>query len=171
VDGDVTIKGADAQFNSMMYVDGDVKIEYSRINGLNKNGREGSLIIFANGKIDIQNNSVYQDEPSRIKGFFYSEKELEMYGVGSNIRIEGGISARKIVLNAIRGRARDTKFENAQRYWNDYYEGVEGQRTRPSRLQIVYDPEIINTYSDIKSQEPVITDVDYPILRDRNPGE
>lgn len=171
VDGDVTIKGADAQFNSIMYVDGDVKIEYSRINGLNKNGREGSLIIFANGKIDIQNNSVYQDEPSRIKGFFYSEKELEMYGVGSNIRIEGGISARKIVLNAIRGRARDTKFENAQRYWNDYFEGVEGQRTRPSRLQIVYDPEIINTYSDIKSQEPVITDVDYPILRDRNPGE
>ncbi|OUM86697.1 MAG: hypothetical protein C6W57_09755 [Caldibacillus debilis] len=171
VDGDVTIKGADAQFNSIMYVDGDVKIEYSRINGLNKNGREGSLIIFANGKIDIQNNSVYQDEPSRIKGFFYSEKELEMYGVGSNIRIEGGISARKIVLNAIRGRARDTKFENAQRYWNDYYEGVEGQRTRPSRLQIVYDPEIINTYSDIKSQEPVITDVDYPILLDRKPGE
>ncbi|REJ22607.1 hypothetical protein [Caldibacillus debilis] len=171
VDGDVTIKGADAQFNSIMYVDGDVKIEYSRINGLNKNGREGSLIIFANGKIDIQNNSVYQDEPSRIKGFFYSEKELEMYGVGSNIRIEGGISARKIVLNAIRGRARDTKFENAQRYWNDYYEGVEGQRTRSSRLQIVYDPEIINTYSDIKSQEPVITDVDYPILLDRKPGE
>jgi len=171
VDGDVTIKGADAQFNSIMYVDGDVKIEYSRINGLNKNGREGSLIIFATGKINIQNNSLYQDEPSRIKGFFYSEKELEMYGVGSNIRIEGGISARKIVLNAIRGRARDTKFENAQRYWNDYFEGVEGQRTRPSRLQIVYDPEIINTYSDIKSQEPVITDVDYPILLDRKPGE
>jgi len=154
-----------------MYVDGDVKIEYSRINGLNKNGREGSLIIFANGKIDIQNNSLYQDEPSQIKGFFYSEKELEMYGVGSNIRIEGGISARKIVLNAIRGRASNQRFENAQKYSNDYYEGVEGQRTRPSRLQIVYDPEIINTYSDIKSQEPVITDVDFPILLDRKPGE
>jgi len=171
VDGDVTIRGADAQFNSIMYVDGDVLIEYSRINGLNKNGREGSLIIFATGKIDIQNNSLYQDEPSQIKGFFYSEKELEMYGVGSNIRIEGGISARKIVLNAIRGRASNQRFENAQKYSNDYYEGVEGQRTRPSRLQIVYDPEIINTYSDIKSQEPVITDVDFPILLDRKPGE
>lgn len=172
VDGNVTIKGADAEFHSIMYVTGNVTIEYSRINGLNVNGKEGSLIIFAKGDINIRNNSVNQDEPSEIKGYFYSEQALEMFGVGSNIRIEGGISARRIVLNAIRGRASDRSFPGAQKITNnDYFEGVTGQMTRNSRLQIIYDPEIINTYADLKSKEPIITSIDRPIIIDRKINE
>jgi len=166
VNGDLTIKGADAEFNSIMYVMGDVTIEYSRINGL---GQNGSLIIFANGNINIRNNSVNQDEPSNIKGFFYSEQALEMFGVGSNIRIEGGISARRIVLNAIRGRASNRYFEGAQRITNnDYFEGAQNQIGKLSRLQIIYDPEIINTYADIKSREPVIKNLDPPKIINRD---
>lgn len=166
VDGDVLIKGADAEFNSIMYVDGDVTIEYSRINGL---GESGSLIIFSTGDIRIRNNSVNQDQPSNIKGFFYSEKALEMFGVGSNIRIEGGLSAKRIVLNAIRGRARDSYFSGAQQITsNDYFEGAHNQIGKDSRLQIIYDPDIINTYADIKSREPVIKQLDPPKLVNRS---
>lgn len=168
VNGNLTIKGADAQLNTLIYVNGNVTIENTRINGLNVNGKEGSLIIFANGKIKISNNSVNQDNPSNIRGYFYSEDVLEMFGVGSNLRIEGGISARRIVLNAIKGRANNQNFQGAQRITsNEYFEGKIGQLNRPSRLQIIYNPEIINTYSDLKQQEPVIYHIDPPQLIDR----
>lgn len=166
VNGDVTIKGANAQFNSIMYVMGDVTIENSQLNGINGTG---SLIIFAKGNINIRNNSVNQDEPSNIKGFFYSEKALEMFGVGSNIRIEGGLSARRIVLNAIRGRASNTRFSGAQQITGtDYFEGKANQVNKNSRLQIIYDSYIMNTYADIKSREPIIKSIDPPRLVNRS---
>lgn len=168
VDGDLRIKGADAELNTLIYVNGNVIIEHSRINGLVMNGKEGSLIVFANGNIKIRNNSVNLDEPSNIRGYFYSEDAFEMFGVGSNIKINGGISARRIVLNAIRGRAKNRSFSGSQRITvNDYFEGVTEQSKRPSRLQIIYNPEIINTYSDLKQQEPVIYNVDPPELISR----
>ncbi len=164
VNGDVHIAGVNGEFNTIMYVNGNVTIEYSVINGLNKTG---SLIIFARGNIDIRNNSVNQDTPSNIKGFFYSEKELEMFGVGSNIRIEGGISAKRIVLNAIRGRASDTKFEGSQEVSNKYFEASSNQVNKTSRLQIIYDPNIMNTYADLKSREPMVISVDSPQITER----
>lgn len=164
VNGDVHIAGVNGEFNTIMYVNGNVTIEYSVINGLNKTG---SLIIFARGNIDIRNNSVNQDTPSNIKGFFYSEKELEMFGVGSNIRIEGGISAKRIVLNAIRGRASDTKFEGSQEVSNKYFEASSNQVNKTSRLQIIYDPNIMKTYADLKSREPMVISVDPPQITER----
>ncbi|WP_368993293.1 hypothetical protein NSQ45_12525 [Caldifermentibacillus hisashii] len=164
VNGDVHIAGVNGEFNTIMYVNGNVTIEYSVINGLNK---IGSLIIFARGNIDIRNNSVNQDTPSNIKGFFYSEKELEMFGVGSNIRIEGGISAKRIELNAIRGRASDTKFEGSQEVSNKYFEASSNQVNKTSRLQIIYDPNIMNTYADLKSREPMVISVDPPQITER----
>jgi len=168
VNGNLTIKGADAEINSIIYVNGNVTIRNARINGLNVNGYDGSLIIFANQAINIANISVYQDEPSNIKGFFYSEDALEMYGVGSNIKIDGGISAKRIVLNAIRGRASDSNFHGAQKYSNRYYfEGVNGQKSRQSRLRIVYNPDIIKTYSDLKEEEPYVEKIAPPRLVNR----
>lgn len=117
------------------------------------------------GDIKIRNNSLYQDNPSNIKGFFYSEGALEMFGVGSNIKIEGGVSARRIVLNAIRG-----KFSGSKKVDDDYYEGQASQLNLPpekSRLQIIYDPNIMNTYADLKSREPMVTSVDPPQITER----
>src|SRR5690606_35885110 len=45
VNGNLTIKGADAEINSIIYVNGNVTIRNARINGLNVNGYDGSLII------------------------------------------------------------------------------------------------------------------------------
>lgn len=177
VNGNVNIKGADLLSNVLLYVNGNVTIEYSRINGKNlPNNKKGSLIILSKGNIKISNNSVNQDTPSYIKGFFYSESDFEMFGVGSNIKIDGGISARKIVLNAIRGRASNSKFTDAhiisyRNGWStnyDYFEGTTEQAKRGSRLQVIYDDEIISTYSDLKQQEPVIYKVDPPLEKDRS---
>src|SRR5699024_8436240 len=89
VNGDLTIQGADAEFNTLIYVNGSVTIQHSQINGLKTRTNDGSLIIFANKGIKISNNSVNLDEPSNIRGYFYSDDALEMFGVGSNIKIEG----------------------------------------------------------------------------------
>lgn len=171
VNGDLTIQGADLSSNALIYVNGEATIEYSRINGktLNQN-KIGSLIILSKGNIKISNNSVNSNNPSYIKGFFFSEKDFEMYGVGSNMKIDGGISARRIVLNAIRGRASNGNFAGAYRIpnRNDYFEGLLGQQTANSRLQVIYDTEIISTYSNLKQQEPIIYTVDPPTEVERS---
>lgn len=169
VKGNVNIQGANLKSNVLLYVEGDVNIQYSTINGKSlADKKEGSLIIFAKGQIKISNNSVNQDTPSQIKGFFYTEEDLEIFGVGSNIRIEGGISARRIVLNAIRGRADNRSFSGSQKITNDsFFEGVAGQRSKQSRLQIIYDQDIIETFSNLKQPEPIIYKVEPPIVKDR----
>lgn len=169
VKGNVNIQGANLRSNVLLYVEGEVNIEYSTINGKQlTDGKQGSLIIFSQKQIKISNNSVNQDTPSQIKGFFYSEQDLEIFGVGSNIRIEGGISARRIVLNAIRGRASSQNFPGANYITNSrYFEGEAGQKTRESRLQIIYDQEIIETFSNLKQPEPIIYKVEPPLVKER----
>jgi len=152
VEGNLDIKGADLETNAVIYVTGNVTIKYSTINGKNlTNGKKGSLIIFAKGNIEISNNSIFAspDNPSRITGFFYSEGDFEMKGVGSNIIVDGGISADNIVLNAIRGRA------NSQ---NDLEKATSQQKNYAdkSRLKVHYNPDIITTYSDLRQKEPII---------------
>lgn len=157
VNGDVTIQGANLESNALMYVDGDVNIRFSSINGKKLNdGSTGTLIIFATGDIYIANNSVDRDEPSTIKGFFYSQKNFEMYGVGSNIRIEGGISASRIVLNAIRGKSS-----------NGTYQSVAIQKNSPSRLQVIYDANLIENFLKLNKPEPIIRKIDPPLEKDR----
>lgn len=194
VDGDVVIKGADAEFNSILYVNGDVTIENSRIRGLQKEGREGSLIVFATGDINISYMNEYMEPPnpiSEMKAFFYSNQTIEVFGTGSNIKIHGGLSANKIIMNSIRGRAGtnpnkfpktppataiyrveiNIKDEYKFLLWpTRYFESPIIQQTldpSQSRLQIIYDEDILDTYSNLKSMEPVITGIDKPKIINR----
>ncbi len=155
VDGDLTINNVNAQFASLIYVTGKTTIEYSTLNGLNEALKPpGSLIVFSKGEINIQNNSLYHDNPSYLKGFFYSEGDIEMYGVGSNISIDGGLSARKIILNALAGK-----------YANQNQEAlIKSSDINLSRLKINYDPDIIETYANLKESEPMITNLDEPAI-------
>lgn len=194
VDGDVVIKGADAEFNSILYVNGDVTIENSRIRGLQKEGREGSLIVFATGDINISYMNEYMEPPnpiSEMKAFFYSNQTIEVFGTGSNIKIHGGLSANKIIMNSIRGRAGtnpnkfpktppataiyrveiNIKDEYKFLLWpTRYFESPIIQQTldpSQARLQIIYDEDILDTYSNLKSMEPVITGIDRPKIINR----
>lgn len=173
VNGDLTITGVDGKFHSIIYVNGDVTIDRSRFSGINKHGKEGSLIIFANGKINIVKNRLFKNEPDVLKGFFYSREGIEIYGSASNLKIEGGLSAPKIVINSIRGRAGIggllgviKPFSPAQHYVFGYYETADNQVGKPSRIQLEYDADILNTYSDL-SVDPYIYNVVKPTIIDR----
>lgn len=174
VNGDLTITDVDGNFNSIMYVNGDVTIDRSKIRSDN-----GSLIIFANGKINITKNRMFRNEPDVLKGFFYSKEGIEIFASASNLKIVGGLSAPKVVLNSIRGRAGiiggnvlgngiTGRFEPAQRknfgIFSMYYETKHNQLGKSSRLELEYDEEILNTYSDLSVDNKIYNVVEPAII-------
>ncbi|MFC7373015.1 hypothetical protein ACFQPF_15350 [Fictibacillus iocasae] len=149
IDGDLTIWGANVKFNSSIYVTGKTTIRYSRLEGIRDNQNvEQSVIVFGKGPILIANNNVYRDTPNIIRGFFYSEDMMQIYGVGSNVEIHGGVFGRKLVLNATRGSVRQGApiYDKNKLigYEPDIYEQNQ-QNLSPSRsrLKIIYNPELI----------------------------
>jgi hypothetical protein len=143
IDGDLTIWGANVTFNSTIYVTGKVNVQYSNLEGVNgANQTSKALILFSKGPILMANNSVYKDKPAFIRGFFYTEDMLEVYGVGSNLEIFGGVFGRKIVLNATKGKVSAVAGSNDERLGGNYsFEPV--QSPSKSRLRITYNPELI----------------------------
>lgn len=167
VNGDLIITGDHVSFDALIYVNGNVKIRHAKIKPLEKeNGKAGTLIIFSNKKIFIERNNRFQDEPAPINGYFYSKEDMEIFGNEMNIKIKGGISAPKIVLNAIRGRSKLVIFKDAQFIEGRGYEGYKEQAKRESRLQIEYDPNIVEVYSDLL-QEDRVYEIERPLLINR----
>lgn len=141
VDGDLTIWGSHIKFNSTIYVTGKTTIRYSRLQGIKDgNNIEKSLVLFGKDSILIANNNVYGDDANIIRGFFYSEDLMEIYGVGSNVEIQGGVFGRKVVLNATRGKVRTI---DGRIGTYDFDSGQTQISPTKSRLKILYNPELI----------------------------
>ncbi len=151
IKGDVTINYANIKSNAILYVDGNVNVRFSTLRELQAGS---SLIIFASGSIFIANISEYSDSPSIIKGFFYSQNDMTLYGVGSNIKVIGGLSAKNIYLTALRGKVSSSSFNIPE----------STQLVSNSRLQIIYDENIIKQYTEFKrdEREEFITQLNTP---------
>lgn len=105
---------------------------------------EGMLVILANGNIHISNNNQYSDVPKTMNTFFYSNANIEIYGVGSNIKIIGGIYGRRITLNAVKGRTETRLFAGSTKVGTLYFQNNQDQiDPKNSRLSIIYNKEII----------------------------
>ena len=165
VEGDVIINNVNLTSNMLIYTTGKVTIRESTIKGVNLSSspdseiqklESGTLIIFAKQNIDIANNSLYSNTPSQIKGFFLTEENIEMYGAGSNIELNGGISANRIVLNTLSAR-----FPNENKADNDYTSYVSSNNE--PRLKVHYDPYLIESYLKLYPPEPVFYGPDVPI--------
>lgn len=163
INGNLNIINVSLTTNAILYVNGSVTINNSTINGSQVNNTQlGKLIIFSNNNINISNISEYSkiDEPSSILGFFYTKSNFIMYGVGSNIRVKGGISANRTILTAVRGTT--TKGSNGQLR-------VDPNQDQKSRLQIEYDKGLIDGFvdlnRDIEEKVKVLAD---PVFKSRN---
>ncbi|MBU8879575.1 hypothetical protein BGM26_11315 [Bacillus sp. FJAT-29790] len=109
----------DVIFDSVVYAGKEASISKANILGANNN--EKQLILLAKEDLLITriNEFKYFDNKNEngvpylpvddkkikpLKGFFYTEKNAELYGVGSLFYIEGGIFAKEqLTINAIRG--------------------------------------------------------------------
>lgn len=168
--GDLKIENVKLNTDALIYVDGKVEISNSTINGVEYTNRnpdgtstkdEGTLIIFSTGTIDIYNISVDSEisKPSKIKGYFYSQDDLIMYGVGSNINLYGGISAKRVILTAVRGKS-----EKGYNTADEQKELEDGKPKLGSRLKIIYDENLISQYTTFKrdQEEEFITQLNDP---------
>lgn len=145
--GDLTITNVNLKADAVLYVQGKVDISESTIQGVNENS---TMIVFANGNVDMYNLSVNsgQNNASKIKGFFYTKQDMLMYGVGSNIHVTGGISARRLILTAVRGDTANGYLSATQQA--QLQNGVAKQY---SRLKIIYDEDLISTYTEFTRDE------------------
>ncbi len=161
--GDLTIVNANLKADAIMYVQGKVDISESTIQGVDQ---DSTLIIFSNGNIDIYNMSVNSSKEgaTKIKGFFYTKQDMIMYGVGSNINLTGGISARRLILTAVRG---DTK--NGYLSAKTQGEIRNSVATQYSRLKILYDEDLITSYTAFNrdEEEEYIKSINEPEIVDR----
>ena len=167
INGDVTIKNVNLLADALIYVNGKVTITESIINGVKyNNSEEGTLLMFSTGEISISNISVDSniENPSKIKGFFYSKDNFIMYGVGSNINLHGGISAKRIILTAVRGNTKNG-YQSPQAQ-----EVIEANVPKlDSRLKIIYDENLISNYTTFKrdEEEEFITQLNDPEMINR----
>lgn len=167
INGDLTINNTNLKSDALMYVNGDVTIRYSTLKGIDSDPNS-TLIIFAKGNIKIANiseDSKY-DKPSKIKGFFYSQSNMIMYGVGSNIRLTGGISSKRLILTALRGDVS----KNTEPISNQSLLKENGQPMYPSRLTITYDENLIQQFTSFTrdQKEEYITQLNDPEYIERS---
>ncbi|MEK5268123.1 polymer-forming cytoskeletal protein [Weizmannia sp. FSL W8-0401] len=95
VNGSLTSSG-DVNTNGSIYVRGDADVE-------NFSNSSGTLILLCDGNIQLANNNLYKDRPKVIDAYLYSNRDLFIYGIGSNLKINGGIYGNTIGLSASRG--------------------------------------------------------------------
>lgn len=164
VEGKVIIKNAHLSTNMLIYSKQDTEIRWSTISGIDLSESpdqdiqklgNGLFIIFSKKPIYIANNSEFSNIPSTIKGFFYSEDNIEIFGAGSNIEIFGGVSGNKIVLNALNANF------NGYRPTGDFSRYI--HPSYPSRLKVYYDPYLVEAYLKLYPPEPVFYGPDVPI--------
>lgn len=194
VDGNVSIIAANnvkanLKANSIIYTKGTVTVKDSILSSLqvNNNGKitNGTLLVFAEGSISISNISQYQRTPSKIYGYFYSNQQLEIYGVGSFVEIHGGVYGNKIKLNAVRGYTETSKSKSESNQFN----AIDGLYIRKpdflvpncsnnefnpstscyppesqSRLKIYYDRNVIETFKELDDTTQIITKIDPPSI-------
>ena len=90
-----------------------------------------------------------------------------MYGVGSNINLYGGLSAKRLILTAVRGKSSNSRYESgaAQKTINS----ATGLPAKNSRLKITYDEELISQYTEFKRDEKdeAITSINPPEVLER----
>ncbi|MCM3002664.1 hypothetical protein [Priestia koreensis] len=101
----------DAIFDSVMYVKGKSSITNVNIKGLN-NESDKRLVLLSKGDLELFRINEFRniDDIKPLKGYFYTDSNAELYGVGSIFHINGGLFAHnKLTINGIRGGASSQK--------------------------------------------------------------
>lgn len=124
-----------------------------RIEGIENDS--GTLIVLSEGPLTIANNNLYinpgDEQLKTINAFFYTNSDLDMYGVGSNLVIKGGIYGKNITLNAVKGKTKDRGVGSHTHFYNGDLWFERGQQSLPmtqSRFKIDYEEKLISNPPD-----------------------
>lgn len=149
VNGVVVVSDANIKANALIYATKGFELKDTTINGKTlENGKTGNLLLFTKGEQHFSGTS------GKLNGFYYSESAFVGWGNKNGLMIDGGVSGRKIYLYTTAGSyPLDIKTKDG----NQYIEAP---------LKIKYNPEIVETYSDLKHEEPKIYKIDTVELKD-----
>jgi hypothetical protein len=108
------------------------------------NNSGGTLVLICDGMIKVSNNNQYKDNPKEMNAYFYSNSTLEIYGVGSNLKINGGVYGNPVELNAMKGVTSTIPFKNSFNNGGLWFENNQlGLEPSTSRLSIIFKNELI----------------------------
>lgn len=130
--GDLKLSGNIAT-NSTFYALGNVTVEE-----MSNPRQNATLVVIADGNIEVARNNKYEDVPKRIDAFFYSNQAMKIYGNFSNIEIHGGVYSPSVSLYAAKGHVEER--------WGDPIFEVDKQDRLPpeaARLKIFYKEDMI----------------------------
>ncbi|WLR56178.1 hypothetical protein LC048_04330 [Mesobacillus subterraneus] len=118
--------------NGSIYVMGNIDVANFT------NNDPGTLLLLAEGDIKVSNNNLYNDLPKPINAFLYSNSQLEIYGIGSHLKITGGIYGKDIILNAVKGKTK--KGSGSSLIFESNQDGLPPES---SRLSVIYKKDLI----------------------------
>lgn len=169
INGNFTVDGGlykdnSITINSVITVNKNATIKHIEYDPTILDELRGDHILYANGKILIERINRFNNQAVKLNAYYYSNESIQIDGNESKIYIRGGISAPRIVLNAIRGRS--SSWTRGEVSWEDhqitlgeiplrYFEGTSAQKKRESRLQIVYDDRIFEQYSHLLIEDRI----------------
>lgn len=154
VNGNLNIYGIDemnslqendnAIFDSVIYVGSTSSITNVNIKGDNSTGERKRLVLLSKG--DLELFRINEFSPSTnvtpLAGYFYTDSNAELYGVGSIFHINGGLFAHNsLTINGIRGEASN---ENELIRFSDNGDAPKKeQEDKNPRFKVDYDPMVL----------------------------
>lgn len=140
INGNLQIIGS-INIDGTIYVNGDAELKRSKtING-DTNWSDKPLILLASGNIAFT-DSRPDDDPAELRAFFYSERDIYLYGVQTKLSIRGGVHGKNVTLNAVREGASSTRTDTT--YDGTPLPGEQEYRFTPTSTQKDLGPERSN---------------------------
>lgn len=137
IDGRADIRN-DLNTNGTIYANDEITVEDL------SNNSGGTLVLISDDEIQVANNNEFNEEPKIINAYFYSNETLEIYGIGSHLKINGGIYGNPIILNAVKGRTEKSRFQGSFNSGGLFFEDRQSELDpTKSRLSIIFKKELI----------------------------
>jgi type II secretory pathway pseudopilin PulG len=159
INGNLKVLG-DINVDGTIYVNGNVDLKgMSSINA----GSNKPLVIVASGSFDFSNNKL-DAAGQQIHAFLYSEKDMNLYGVISKIKIYGGIHGKNVTLNAVGGV--EGSFQDM------VYTGNTGEKFgfTPNQSSLTADKSLLKVLYNETLYEDILHSYDHPEVSPPHPN-
>lgn len=161
VRGDLTIKG-NVSFSSTVYTLGDTFIDRANILPIDAD-KGNSLILLSKGKILLNRINEFDDTPTTLQAFMYSDSNepTYVYAVGSILEVSGGLYSKgPLEVNVFRGEFTGgnglSPAENFERL-------VPAHEAEKSRLKLTYNDSVFNQLETLPITNQLQFFVSHPV--------
>ncbi|MDA5560300.1 hypothetical protein PJK55_06085 [Exiguobacterium sp. MMG028] len=163
VRGNLTIRG-NVSFNSTVYTLGDTFIDRANILPIDEE-KGNSLILLSKGKILLNRINEFDNTPTTLQAFMYSDSEevTKVYAVGSILEINGGLYSKgPLEVNVFRGKFAVAEGLSPKEYFdNANYSPAQG--AADSRLKLTYNDAVFNQLETLPITNQLQFFVSHPV--------